>query len=311
MITLTTTRRAAWLRPVSFARLHKNLHTLVALALVPAVFAVPDGTTLAQENEADVGIDEIIVTARRREESIQETPLSITAFGMEELQRRSFTTVKDVADATPNMLFTYGGAASSGQSTALAFIRGIGQGDFLLTTDPGVGIYIDGVYLGRMTGGIFDLVDLERIEVLRGPQGTLFGRNTVGGAINAITALPSEDFGGMGRVTVGDFDRIDVEGVMNIPLTDTLYSKISFASRDREGYIDRPLVGDKTQDVDRQTFRGQLRWLPNDDVDVVLTGDYTRERATGASYAMIKFVCEPGPYPLCQTAGGYVWVGQK
>jgi len=143
-------------------------------------------------------IEEITVTARKREEDLQSTPLSISAFSGESLEFRGVDRVDGIADFTPNLSFgnspTFGGAGNS----AAIYIRGIGQKEFVPTVDPGVGLYVDGVYIGRSVGGILDLIDIERVEVLRGPQGTLFGRNTIGGAISITTRKPGEGFSGRG-----------------------------------------------------------------------------------------------------------------
>jgi iron complex outermembrane receptor protein len=263
---------------------------LVSIGLV--VLSAPAGAQ---------GIEEIVVTALRRETDLQDTPISITAFTAEDMFDRSFTNTRDIAEATPNMLFTTGGAASGG-SAALAYIRGIGQNDWLVTVDPGVGIYIDGVYMGRLQGGIMDLVDLESVEVLRGPQGTLFGRNTVGGAILLNSAKPHDKFSGLGRVSVGNYDRVDVVGSVNMPLSDNLFAKVSGSSRERNGYLRRVLAGDKINDEDRQSFRGQVLWEPQENLEVVLTGDYTRTRQKGMGYSLAKYSCDP--LPFCSVEGG-------
>src|SRR5690606_3921962 len=118
---------------------------------------------------------------------------------------------------TPNLEFSSSAPIGGAGNAAILFMRGIGQTDFLITTDPGVGIFLDGVYIGRSVGGVFDVMDFERIEVLRGPQGTLFGKNTIGGAINLISAKPDGTFGGEARLTLGSRDRMDINGAVNVP----------------------------------------------------------------------------------------------
>ena len=134
------------------------------------------------DTESDFGIEEIIVTARKREESLQETPISIQAFTAEGLEQRAIDNISQIGNFTPNMIFDRTAAISGSNSSAIVYIRGIGQDSSISTIDLGVGTYVDGVYLARSVGGVLDLIDVERIEVLRGPQGTLFGRNTIGGA---------------------------------------------------------------------------------------------------------------------------------
>ena len=135
--------------------------------------------------------EEIVVTARKREESLQEIPIAVTAFTAESLESRGVNDLRDVGDFAPNVDFSVSNGLGGATSEATVFIRGIGQLDTALFADPGVGIYVDGVYLARAGGSVLDLLDLERVEVLRGPQGTLFGKNTTGGAISLITRKPT------------------------------------------------------------------------------------------------------------------------
>jgi iron complex outermembrane recepter protein len=134
---------------------------------------------------------EIVVTARKREERLQETPIAITAVTAAQLDARGAVDLTDVGPLAPNVIVRTGGLTSGSSSAALVSIRGIGQSDFTINTDPAVGIYLDGVYLGRSLGSLLDLIDVERVEVLRGPQGVLFGRNTVGGAISLVSRAPA------------------------------------------------------------------------------------------------------------------------
>jgi iron complex outermembrane receptor protein len=145
----------------------------------------------------NVTLQEIVVTARKRAENLQETPVSITALTGEALTEKNFTSLADIAGSAPNLQF-FGGTSSQ-----QVFIRGVGQTDYISTTDPGVAVYVDGVYIARQTGTPTSLVDIDRIEVLRGPQGTLFGKNTLGGALNIITKDPDGQLGGLARVTAG------------------------------------------------------------------------------------------------------------
>ena len=163
-------------------------------------------------------IEEIVVTAQKREENLQDTPIAITAFTEEALEGRMINDISKLADFTPNVIFDTTTPISGLSNGAAVFIRGIGQLDFAMTTDPGVGTYIDGVYSSRAVGGVLDVVDIERIEILRGSQGTLFGRNTIGGAINITTKRPAEEFGGMVEATFGEFERTDFKGSLDVPV---------------------------------------------------------------------------------------------
>ncbi|MCF7980872.1 MAG: TonB-dependent receptor plug domain-containing protein, partial [Pseudomonadales bacterium] len=155
----------------------KILAVAIGSILLPA-------TSLSIADDAGFTIEEIMVTARKREESLQDAPLAVTALSGQALDERDMTQISAIADIAPNVNFSFSGTSSGSGSAAVVYIRGVGQNDFTPVTDPGVGIYIDGVYLGRTLGSVLDIVDLERLEVLRGPQGTLFGRNSIGGAIS-------------------------------------------------------------------------------------------------------------------------------
>ncbi|MEJ0028827.1 MAG: TonB-dependent receptor plug domain-containing protein [Rhizomicrobium sp.] len=197
----------------------------------------------AQDTPADT-IETVLVTARKHAEPIQQTPIAITAFTANDLAMRNVTNLSNVAAYTPNLVFDQGTGNTGSANTAQIFIRGIGQTDFLFTTEPGVGIYIDGVYLPRAIGSLMDMVDVQQVEVLKGPQGTLFGQNSVGGAINITTKEPTPDFGGEGSVTVGNYSRHDFQGTVNVPLGDDLLTSLSLISRNEDGYVKRPF--DKT-----------------------------------------------------------------
>jgi iron complex outermembrane receptor protein len=261
--------------------------------VLPAAITTNAATGAASDDQVD-GIEEVVVTARKREERLQNVPISITAFSGKGLALRSFTDLSQIADATPNMQFTVGSSAAGNGNEANVFIRGIGQRDGQITSDAGVGIYVDGVYLARAQGGVLDLLDIERIEVLRGPQGTLFGKNTIGGAINIITSLPGEEFGGKMQATMGRFHRVDIDGIVNFPLVENrLFAKLAFASRDRDGYIKRVLTGERDSNQNRQTVRGALRWLASENIEAVFRADYTRQRERGIGYTPLSI---PGSF---------------
>ena len=155
-------------------------------------------------------LEEIVVTAQKREEGLQDTPIAVTAFTSAALEDKNIENIAQLADFTPNLIFDTTSPVSGLSSGAVVFIRGIGNTDFSLTTDPGVGTYVDGVYISRSAGGVLDVLDVERIEVLRGPQGTLFGRNTIGGALNIISRKPADELEGKVELSVGNYDRQNV-----------------------------------------------------------------------------------------------------
>jgi iron complex outermembrane receptor protein len=184
------------------------------------------------------GLEEILVTARFREENLQQTPLAISAISAESLAANGATNVIDVGDWAPNVVIDELGAGWG--PTVSATVRGLGYGDFKATSEPTMTIYLDDVVLGRPTGAILDLLDLERVEVLRGPQGTLFGKNAIGGVMRLITRKPGPDAqDGTLELTAGDYNRLDVRGSFGTTLIDDkLFARVSFVSKQRNGWQD-------------------------------------------------------------------------
>lgn len=189
----------------------------------------------AQEAQEATVFEEVIVTATKREESIYDVPMAISAFTEDAIVKQGIVDLTDIGKFVPNMTVT---GFSGGQTSSVnVFIRGIGLQDHLITTDPGVGVYVDGVYLGRQVGQNWSLANIERVEVLRGPQGTLYGRNSIGGAINIITRKPGQESGGRATVTVGTRGRLNGDFYWNAPLSDTFAASFtgSYTSRDGVG----------------------------------------------------------------------------
>jgi iron complex outermembrane recepter protein len=205
-----------------------------ALALTMPAYAQNE---TAQEDQG--GIKEIVVTAQKRAENVQDVPIAISAFTADALSERAVTSVASISNIAPNVVLDAGTPFSGSSSVISAFIRGIGANDFAFNIDPGVGIYLDGVYLARSVGANQDLPDVERIEVLKGPQGTLFGRNTIGGAISIVTHDPGKEFRFKGDVTVGRFGLIQTRGTVDVPLAESLFSSISFSTKNRNGHLRR------------------------------------------------------------------------
>lgn len=191
--------------------------------------------TEAAEEAAVEG--EIVVTAQFREQNLQDTPIAITAVTAETLEARGQTSVTDLGDYAPNVALE---PASGIQGNSIAaFIRGIGQADASFALEPGVGVYIDDIYYGTTFGAVMDLTDLERVEVLRGPQGTLAGKNSVGGAIKLYSKEPDADGGGFVEATYGSFDRLDLRASAGFSLTDELFARVSGVSKTSDGYMKR------------------------------------------------------------------------
>ena len=168
------------------------------LSLIISLLSFPFFAITA-DDQANI-FDEVVVTARQREETAQSVPIPITALGGDQIEARNITELADIGKLTPNMNFEAQGINST---VTNVFLRGIGQTNWSETQDPKIGIYIDGVYLSRPQGGMVDLIDVERVEVLRGPQGTLFGRNTTAGLVHIITKAPTEDFEGFVNLGIG------------------------------------------------------------------------------------------------------------
>ncbi|MGI9258843.1 MAG: TonB-dependent receptor [Gammaproteobacteria bacterium] len=212
-------------------------------------------------------LEEVIVTAERRELNLQQTPISVSAFNQIELDRLGLQTTEDIANFVPNV--SVGTAFGSGDMNATFSIRGAGQ--FRNTTffDRGVGLYIDDVYYPRNAGAILRILDVERVEVLRGPQGTLFGRNNTGGAIRYISQKPEPEFNADVNLTAGEFGRTDLQGHLNVPLSDTVAFRLTGADFSRDGY----LIGQNGQEkgnVDITAVRAQLRFEPTENFDFTI-----------------------------------------
>ncbi len=290
-------------RTTSFVRLFAAAST-AALALGSAMPA------FAQEAQAQADpaptTNEIVVTAQFREQRLQDTPLSITAVDAALLSSRNQTDISQIAAQAPNVQLTQMGGAFG--SSMAAYIRGIGQYDFNPAYEPGVGIYIDDVYFATLTGSVMDLLDLDRVEVLRGPQGTLTGRNSIGGAIKLFSAKPTSGNSGTVEATYGSRQRVDLRATANFELTENLFARISGVYKRQEGYVDQvdygcanpgnPLgisgiastgsdcIVAKLGEKSYSGLRGSLRYNPSDNFDWIVTGDYTYENRTNAAGVM-------------------------
>jgi iron complex outermembrane receptor protein len=261
---------------------------LVSLALISAISPVhsqEDKTTTESKSGSGIGamIEKIQVTARKREESLQDAPLSITAFSGDGLEARGIENIADIGGVTPNLTYQNSPGAGGSSSVATVYIRGVGQRDFLGTIDNGVGFYVDGVYIARTVGATVDLLDVDRVEVLRGPQGTLFGRNSVGGAVALYSKKATDLFEGYVDATVGTDALKKLKVSVNGALTDKLFGNFSVLSATQDGYVKRPAGGDLGDD-DTLAFRGSLLWEASDDVEVNLILDHSTENENGPAF---------------------------
>ena len=281
--------------------LRKYLGRHKPLALVVGLLLVGVADTYAVAN----ALEEIIVTAQRREEGLQDTPVAVTAFTSEALNDKGIENIAQMADFTPNLTFDTTSPISGLSSGAVVFIRGVGNTDFSLTTDPGVGTYVDGVYISRSVGGVLDVLDVERIEVLRGPQGTLFGRNTIGGALNITSRKPADELQGQLEITAGNFSHQDIRASIDIPFADTLRSTFALSSRRRDGYVYRVLEGDELGDEKRLSFRGSVVFEPSGALDFQLSYDQTNIDEASAASTLAGFTAGAGTvgYALANFSG--------
>lgn len=228
----------------------------------------------AQENKPALQLEEVIVTARKREENLQKTPISITAITSTTIEDAHLANLSSIENLTPNLNIRVANGGSS--SNVQAFIRGVGEVDDLVTTDPGVGIYIDGVYLARTPGSNLEFNDIERIEVLRGPQGTLFGKNTIGGALNVVTKKPSGESNFNIEATVGSYGHKGVSGYAETGLVDdTLSASLSFISKKSDGWQKRKYGADDAGNDDMWGLRAHMLWTPSDMFSSHLVVDHT------------------------------------
>jgi iron complex outermembrane receptor protein len=235
-----------------------------------------EGERIQSESVAAVG--EITVTARRFEETLQEVPIAISAFATEEIEVKQITDIQDAALATPNLWMEKNTGTSSGGRAA---IRGVTEDESFFTSDTPVGIYIDDVYIPRQTGSNFDLYELERLEVLRGPQGTLYGRNTSAGAIKLITKKPGNRFQANFYATVGDFSRADFRGSVSSPIVqDKSAFQIAAMTKQHDGYDENRINGAEVNDQDIWGLRGSLQLFPSSSSDILIVADYLEERST-------------------------------
>ncbi len=251
---------------------------------------------LAAPSPAPPLLDEVIVTAQRHAENLYEVPLSVAVVTGEALQAAGARDLSAIAGFAPNVSFDSIVTQTGGSTATSVYIRGIGQSDVLQTTDPGVGLFVDGVYIARSVGSLLDVADVERIEVLRGPQGTLYGRNTIGGAINVITRAPGDEFALSMRATLGSDDRFDAFLRIDAPFSESVRSKLAVASFDQNGYSSRPNVGDRLGNKHSRAAHGQLVFSPNDTFKLSLSADYTRanEDSVAVSLKNVVQICPAG-----------------
>lgn len=263
-----------------------------------AIFVAPSAgaQTNMPEPSGQSPIEEIVVTAQKRSENVQQVPIAVSVFTSRALQERGISDVSQLANIAPNVTLDAGSPFSGSSSVLAAYIRGIGSNDFAFNIDPGVGVYLDGVFLARTIGANQDLLDVERIEILKGPQGTLFGRNTIGGAVSIITRDPGKEFRFTGDVTTGSYGLVGIRASVDVPITDDISSSATLSVKQRRGYQRRiPFPSATTPDESFRSFgasdyrtddrqgsddswatRVKLKWNNGGPLKATLSADYTK-----------------------------------
>lgn len=234
----------------------------------------------------EAGLQEVVVTAQKRAENIQDVSIAISAFSAETLAALGWTDITQVASQTPNLDIKY----VWGNSMPVATIRGIGMNDFQANSKPGVGFYVDEVYLPSIALMGLQLFDMERLEVLKGPQGTLYGRNTNGGAINYITRKPTQESTAYVKGSFGRFDRFEYEAAMGGALSETISGRLSvFGVQQGKGHVLNRVSGKKHGEVDINAWRAQLRFQPSDSLDVNVNVHGGQDSSQGAYFQHVGF----------------------
>ena len=234
----------------------------------------PEATGAADDQGQDTATTDIVVTARRVEESLQRVPASVSAFNARALDRIQATDTTGLQGAVPNLNIVQGRGSSNATNI---FIRGIGQPDALQTFDPAVGVYVDDVYYSRIRGTQLDLLDLERIEVLRGPQGTLYGKNTIGGALKLISRRPGKDFRANGTIAIGSYDQLEVKTALSGPIAPGVSAGFAVMKSMRDGFVKDEVLDRRYNDKDTTAVRGSLALDPASNIRIDLTGDWTQD----------------------------------
>jgi iron complex outermembrane receptor protein len=274
----------------------------ILLAAASSVALVAGGQAMAQEAPTQTaptpeqaadnsGLDDIIVTAQKREQSLQDVPISITAFNAESISALGAQSVGDLDTFTPGLSIN-----DSSVTQPSYTIRGVSTDDFGIGTDPAVGIFIDGVYSARSGAALIFFNDIERVEVLKGPQGTLFGRNTSAGAISIITRKPVDKLEAAATVRIGNYGKHRIDAMVNAPITDTLFLRVNGVYNKRNGYLTDAVTGARYERENNWSGRAALRFEPSSDTDITLSYDHDDTDKDGpAAIGISKFALSQDP----------------
>ncbi len=314
---------------------------LFASAALLVTVTTPALAQTAAPAADDQANPDIVVTAQFRSTKLQDTPLAITAVNAATLEARGQTDISQIAAQAPNVVLRP--QPQNGGSGLIAFIRGVGQTDFNYAVDPGVGVYIDDVYIPTLSSSLLDLMDLDRVEILRGPQGTLAGKNSIGGAIKLFSAKPDGSGKGSFEATYGSFNRLDVRGTADFKLAENFFARVSGVAKSHDGYVKLLDYGvsHPTSNVPANNARGgnavvgtqggqsyvagrlALRWLPTENLEVNVAGDYTSDHSEPAPTVLIAAgkagptASNPNPFdpsvanPATNANGGAWLVGKN
>lgn len=261
----------------------RNLSTFKRLTLYTLLSAAP-GFALAQST-----LEEIVVTARKSSESLQTTPVAVTAMTEGMLVDKGILKMDDLQRTAPSLTIGTGGTGPA--SIIYTSIRGQAQNSPNSVTDAAVGVYIDGVYLGRPIGSNLGFLDVAQVEVLRGPQGTLFGRNTTGGALTITTNKPTSEFEGRVKGEIGNYGFHNIEAVVNVPVTDELATRFAYRYNERDGYYDNPFYSEGFKDVDESySARGSVLYTPSEgNYEVYFSMDHEYYKDNGTPTTVVAF----------------------
>jgi len=242
----------------------RHLRVLLAAPLLGGCLCLPAQAAI---------IEEVVVTAQKREQNIQEVGIAVTALTGEQMEQLGFTNAQQVTAMAPGVSTVQ----PNGEANYSIAIRGVANSDFTTNVESPVAVYLDEVYISQMSGTGFQLFDMERVEILRGPQGTLYGRNATGGLVHFVSKKPSEEFNGYLKGTVGKYDQTKLEGAFGGALSDTLMFRASGMYNHHDGYVTNRLTGDDLNNGDDQAFRLQALWTPTDSIEVLLNARGTRQ----------------------------------
>jgi iron complex outermembrane receptor protein len=282
-------------------RIQTTLLATTALVAMAAPVAAQQASA-AQQSDSGSVLEEIIVTAQRREERLQAIPLAVTAFSAEALESRNVTDTLDIVQYVPSLI----GHNNTGLGSANTyFLRGAGTTESLATQDAPVGTYIDDIYISRQSANNFSLFNVDRIEVLRGPQGTLFGRNTTGGAINVLLKKPGVTFGGFGEASYGRFDRRAVRAGVDLPVSENVLTSLAAYFIEDDGYVDNITTGEQLNNERSYGARGAVRLMPTEAITWDLSAIFTHSESAN----LLNFDCNPASPADCD--GRFVSTGLR